>query len=497
MNSVRVADHLRLRTEEAEYLYLVSSSSLFELDGASRSVLDALGTERVWPADEARYTLEREHLGSGEILREFLEAGILVPGDVSPRVSIGADFALRRALSGVRGPTAGGDEPPLGNLVLNVSYSCNLRCTYCYAEFGKYGGEEGMMTLDLARQYIDMFVRESGDQRDLNITFFGGEPLMNLPLIQQTVGYSREVEGKTGKRFSYTTTTNGTIMNPALLRFLEENRFSVTVSIDGPKEVHDAIRPFVGGKGSYDLIRKNVDFLLRNYRVAPIGARVTVTRKCLEINRILDHLLEMGFYEAGFSPVSTSHKELALTKEDLGRFYEELGVGGKRYVELALENRYSGLANMSNTLKQVHEGTARAHPCGAGVGLVGTNQKGDLFLCHRFSGDERFRLGNVQTGIDRRKRQRILEDTHFASKLPCRTCWARSLCAGGCHHINHLNTGSISEIFGEQCDWIRAWLKLVMEVYSTLRAKNPRFLTEVLGRRPMEEAEPVSPILFT
>ena len=331
---------------------------------------------------------------------------------------------------------------PLQTLVVNVTNQCNLACTYCY-EYGEdkivdteNGKQPKFMSEDTARESVDFLLRESRDNPHAHMTFFGGETLMNFPVLKSTIAYARRRAAEVGKEIDFSLTTNATLLKPDVIEFLAENRVGVTISIDGPEELQDKFRVFKNGKGSYEIAAPKIKALLARHRSRPVGARVTLTRQTLDVTRIYRHLTEeMGFWEVGFAPVTTAPgRDYAIADGGFDALLGQFRALAQEYLTAALENRHHGFSNVRETLQELHQGHAKAYPCGAGLGLMGVATDGDVALCHRFAGSDAHQLGDVRSGVSWEKQQAFLDSHHIVEKTDCRTCWARPICAGGCYH---------------------------------------------------------------
>lgn len=377
----------------------------------------------------------------------------------------GAVQAVLRA-AGLDGPRAVDDtalsDPPLHALSLAVAQKCNLGCTYCYAQQGEFGGAAKNMSQDTANAAVDLLVDRAAPGVRLNLAFLGGEPLANRSVLQAATRRAAARAAGRGVGITFSVTTNGTLVRPADGEFFEEFGFAVTISLDGPREAHDALRPFKSGQGSYDRILANVQPLLRAQRKMQVAARVTVTPANLRLRETLDQFVAEGFHSVGFSPLlsaPTGHGEMQ--QEDLevmlggmiecGREYEGRRGRGERYP----------FANMVNAMKEIAKGTHRPYPCGAGAGYLGVSAEGELAACHRFVGDEAGAMGSLSGGIDHGRRATWLETRHVHRQEPCRSCWARYLCGGGCHH-------EVIQRGRPACDYIRGWLHYCLEAYLRL-----------------------------
>jgi uncharacterized protein len=336
------------------------------------------------------------------------------------------------------------------------------------------------MSDETARASVEFMLKESGTNQVAHITFFGGETLLNFPVLARTIAYARQRGEELGKTIDFSLTTNATLLKPEIIEFLADNRVGVTISIDGPREVQDKFRVFHNGTGSYDVVAPKIKELLKRHTSRPIGARVTLTSGKMDIKRIYQHLTEeMGFWEVGFAPVTTSPTR-GHAISDTG--YDEM-LGQFRdlaydFLEASVANRHHGFSNVKETLEELHKGVSKAFPCGAGLGLLGVATDGDVALCHRFAGSDAHKLGTVADGIDRDAQRAFLESHHIANKTDCSTCWARPLCSGGCYHEAHTRYGETIRPNLHYCDWIRGWTDVCLQIYGELAVRNPAFLAQ-------------------
>jgi uncharacterized protein len=352
--------------------------------------------------------------------------------------------------------------PPIHALSLAVAQKCNLGCTYCYAQQGTFGGAARNMSLETATQAVELLVEGAEPGAKLNLAFLGGEPMVNRDVLQAATRHAVERAARRGIRITFSITTNGTLLTEADADFFEAHAFAVTISLDGPREVHDAQRPYKGGRGSFDAIMRNVRPLLDRQRRMQVSARVTVTPANLMLRRTLDEFIGAGFHSVGFSPLlrspngdgelNASDLELMLGEMiDCGREFERRTLAGERYP----------FANMLNALREIERGTHRPYPCGAGAGYLGVSADGELAACHRFVGDAEGAMGSLKDGVDRTRQADWLATRHVHRQEPCRSCWARYLCGGGCHH-------EVIRRGRPACDYIRGWLHFCLESWLRL-----------------------------
>jgi uncharacterized protein len=357
--------------------------------------------------------------------------------------------------------------PPVRALSLAVAQKCNLGCSYCYAEQGSFGGPSRSMPETLALQSVDLLLGEVEPGERVNLSFLGGEPLLNRPVIRAATERAARLAAERGVAITFSITTNGTQLTADDARFFEEHGFAVTVSLDGIGATHDALRPFKSGRGSFETVMARAAPLLAGQRRMQVSARVTVTPRNLRLRETLDELVARGFHSVGFSPLLRSptggdemtHPELELMLDqmvDCGREFERRVVAGERYP----------FANLVFALREIHRGTHRPYPCGAGAGYLGVSAEGELAACHRFVGDEDGAMGDLVGGVDRERQARWLRDRHVHRQEPCSGCWARYMCGGGCHH-------EVIRRGRPACDYIRGWLHYCLGAYSRLSVRRP------------------------
>jgi uncharacterized protein len=470
MNLLRRGEYHRFEADGAPYVYLVPSAAIFRLDDPSLAVLDALGD-----ADVAPDAL----------------VGSLTPRFEAPVVQNAIGELLgARAIRSVAAPveTIKPKPPkkriPLTTLVLNVTSKCNLACTYCY-EYGEDRVVEPskkprFMTEETARQSVDFMFAEAGEQKTVHLTFFGGETLLNYKVLRSALAYARSRAAALGKEVDVSLTTNATLLRDEIIDWIVDNDVGVTVSIDGDREQQNRHRVFHNGKGSYDVIRPHIESLLTKHRRRPVGARVTLTHDNLDVIGIFRHLRgELGFWEVGFAPVTTSwRRDYAIEEAGFEQMLFSFQELAREYLACTLEGRHHGFSNVRDTVEEIHKGMSKAYPCGAGLGLLGVATDGDVALCHRFAGSDSHKLGSVFEGVDHALQDDYLVRHHIANKTDCSQCWARPLCAGGCYHEAQTRYGSTERPNLHYCEWIRRWTHTCLEVYGTLAERRPEVLTQ-------------------
>lgn len=450
------------------FLYLVPSGAIFTLDKIGSEIVDRIREVNPTRQELAEFLVSRGY-EPNEIMAGLIEleqSGVIAHGD----------FVSEK-------PTVPVKKFPLQRIVLNVTNQCNLACTYCYEyspdKISKTEGKPKYMTADVAEASIDMLIKESEDRPSIHVTFFGGETLLNFPMLRSSVEYAKRKCAEAGKHVEFSLTTNATLLTEQVVDFLAEHRVGVTVSIDGDRELNDKMRVFSDGRGSYDLIVPRVKMLLERHKTNSIGARVTLSSGVHHVRRIYEHLTqEVGFYAVGFSPATANPKRLySIGETKMGNVLEGFEDLAWEYRDRALEGRHHGFTNVNDTLKELHNGISKAYPCGAGLGLLGVGTAGDVNLCHRFVDSDTGQMGHVKNGgVNHEARDEFLNTHHIGARYDCHTCWARPVCAGGCYHEAFVHYGDTSAATLHYCDWIRGWNDLCLRIYGEISVRNPSFL---------------------
>ena len=418
------AAHL-LRTEAGRHLFVADGSRLFDIDAGLFAEFDTALTGH----------------DANKVASLLAEAGL----DGSPMID---DEPL--------------EPPPVHALSLAVAQKCNLGCTYCYAEQGGFGGAPKNMPEATALQAVEQLVGNASPGARLNLSFLGGEPLVNRPVLQRATLHAVDLARQKDVPITFSITTNGTLVTEADADFFEEHGFAVTVSLDGIGAAHDAQRPFRNGQGSFERIMRRIAPLLARQRHMQVSARVTVTPRNLDLRQTLDQFIDAGFHSVGFSPMLASPSgQGEMQAEDLSLMLDQMIDCGREFERRTLARRRYPFANMLNAMREIGRGTHRPYPCGAGAGYLGVSASGDLAACHRFVDDEEGAMGSLADGVDVVRQAAWLNGRHVHRQEPCKGCWARYLCGGGCHH-EVLKRGRPA------CDYIRGWLHYCLEAYLRL-----------------------------
>ena len=337
-------------------------------------------------------------------------------------------------------------------LCLHIAHDCNLACQYCFAEEGEYHGRRALMSFEVGKKALDFLIANSGNRRNLEVDFFGGEPLMNWEVVKQLVEYGRSKEKEYNKNFRFTMTTNGVLLNDEIMEYCNREMSNVVLSLDGRKEVNDKMRPFRGGKGSYDLIvpkfRKFAEMRGdRDYYV-----RGTFTRHNLDFSKDVMEFADLGFRSMSIEPVvAASEEEYAIREEDLPQIMEEYDRLAEEYLKRKKEGRGFNFFHFNIDLNQGPCVAKRLSGCGSGTEYLAVTPWGDLYPCHQFVGQEEFLLGNVDTGVTNERIRDEFKLCNVYAKDKCRDCFARFYCSGGCAANSYNFHGSITDAYDIGC----------------------------------------------
>ncbi|MBQ2276407.1 MAG: thioether cross-link-forming SCIFF peptide maturase [Lachnospiraceae bacterium] len=338
-------------------------------------------------------------------------------------------------------------------LCLHIAHDCNLACKYCFAGEGEYNGDRSLMSIEVGKKAIDFLVANSGNRVNLEVDFFGGEPLMNFQVVKEIVAYGRSLEEKHNKKFRFTLTTNGMLLNDEVMEFANKEMSNVVLSIDGRKEVHDRMRPTPNGKGSYDIIIEKFKKMAELRNQTNYYVRGTFTHNNLDFSKDVLHLADLGFKQISVEPVvSLPEEPYALRKEDLPQLFEEYDTLAKEMIKRKKEGKGFNFFHFMIDLNQGPCVAKRLSGCGSGVEYLAVTPWGDLYPCHQFVGTEEFLMGNVFDGIKNTDIQSEFKLCNVYAKEACRNCFARFYCSGGCAANSYKFHGSILEPYEIGCE---------------------------------------------
>lgn len=324
-------------------------------------------------------------------------------------------------------------QPVVKALCLHIAHDCNLKCKYCFAEEGEYHGKRSLMSAEVGKKAIDFLIENSGKRKNLEIDFFGGEPLMNFDVVKEIVEYGRSVEKEHNKNFRFTITTNGILLTDEIADYINKNMHNAVLSLDGRKEVNDKMRVRVGGQGSYDNIVPKFVKMAEDRNQMDYYVRGTFTRNNLDFSKDVLHLADLGFKQISVEPVVTDEKEdYAIKKEDLPTIYAEYENLAKEIIKRKKEGKWFNFFHFMIDLTGGPCVAKRLVGCGSGTEYLAVAPEGDLFPCHQFVGQEQFKVGNVFNGIENKNIRKDFEKCNVYSKPACKSCWAKFYCSGGC-----------------------------------------------------------------
>ncbi len=338
-------------------------------------------------------------------------------------------------------------------MCLHVAHTCNLNCEYCFASQGKYHGERALMSFEVGKRALDFLIENSGTRHNLEVDFFGGEPLMNWDVVKQLVAYAREQEKIHNKNFRFTLTTNGMLIDDDVIEFSNREMSNVVLSLDGRKEVHDRLRKDYTGKGSYDIILPKFKEFVKRRGNKSYYMRGTFTHANTDFTNDIFHMADMGFTELSMEPVVCSPEDAsALTEADLPVLFEQYEILAKEMIKRKREGRPFTFYHYMLDLKHGPCIYKRISGCGSGTEYVAVTPTGDIYPCHQFVGDSKYLLGNIYDGISNTEVQNEFKLCNAYARKECEDCWAKLYCSGGCAANSYHATGKITGIYEYGCE---------------------------------------------
>lgn len=372
------------------------------------------------------------------------------------------------------------DEPDFGNieynkqgivkaLCLHVAHDCNLRCNYCFASQGDFNGEKLIMPFEVGKKALDFLVANSGNRRNLEVDFFGGEPLMNFEVVKQLVSYGEELEKTHDKNFRFTITTNGVLLNEENMAYMNEKMENVVLSLDGRKSVNDKMRPTISGDGSHDIITpKFLEFAkLRGGKSYYL--RGTFTSHNLDFSEDVKYLHKIGFDSISVEPVvADPSQDYAILEEHLEKAIAEYEKLSAEYIDAHKQGKGFDFFHFMIDLSQGPCFVKRVVGCGAGVEYLAVTPEGDLYPCHQFVGNEDFKLGTVDTGVEKKDMVDMFRNANVFTKDECRSCWAKYYCSGGCHANAYNFNGTVDKPYRIGCEMEKKRIECAISIKANL-----------------------------
>ena len=471
----KLSEHKFFNVSGHIFLFLVYESAIFQLEPEFEKIIALFDAADCLTKKEIINRIKAADFENSEETADSL---------VKRRIFI-AETKEKKAVQNIYNNIA------LKTLVFNMSDACNLNCLYCYHNNDKENDEKGIMTTDTAEKALDFLFTNSGDE--VEIIFFGGEPLINFDLITFISAYAQKKALKTknletknleaNKKVSFAITTNATLLTDAVIDFFYENQIGITVSIDGPKKIHDRFRQFADGSPSYKLMIPKIKKLIDNFREKggkPVVARVTVAKGSEQyIPETIDHLLQLGFAEVGVAPVTTDDISYQLDNKEMDFLLDKFNELSDKFLQAALDDKFFGFTNLIDLLVVLHEGEVKNYPCGAGLGLFAVSANEKLYLCQRLIGNDSLCMGNLSDGFDIQAVENFRKKAELSKKQECRACWARFICAGGCYHEALVREKKLTKANLHYCEWIKKWIETGLCVYGEIVLKNPDYLDKL------------------
>ena len=436
-----------LTVGQRKYIISKNCSAIYEIDDIMMNYLkyDNKPVEELLKDMSGNYTQEEIYEGLNELSKNYL---IKTNGNTN---IIESKYNIEQF-----------GDIKINSIILMLCQECNLRCNYCYGKNGEYNNK-GRMSVDTGERAINFLFENSGDYETVNITYFGGEPLLHKNLLKHLTIYAKNMAEKNGKKAEFSITTNATLIDESMADFFKENYFSITISIDGDKETTNANRYFANKKGAYDNIINGFRYLNRRVRVS---ARGTISKNGLDILKNWNHL-----YELSFNNVHLSHSVNMLDDDD----YDVLEENYKKMIDYffdALEKKemqkVKRMGNVFTLVERIHNGGMRIKNCGTLNNMLAVDIDGNLYPCHRFVSEKEMQVGNIYTGIDKRKYMDQIKSMLIINNSSCFNCWAMNLCGGGCPQENYIMNGKINMPYYNVCKLMKSIYEYTISKYLML-----------------------------
>ena len=439
----------------------VNSGSVHCVDDISYDILDYYEKESL----ENIVNILKEKYNEDEIKEAYNELKELQENDV-----LFSEDAFINII-----PEVDKREPVVKALCLHIAHDCNLKCKYCFAEEGEYHGKRSLMSVEVGKKAIDFLIKNSGSRKNLEIDFFGGEPLMNFDVVKEIVEYGRSLEKEHGKKFRFTMTTNGILLNDEIADYINKNMHNAVLSLDGRKEINDKMRVRAGGQGSYDNIVPKFVKMAEDRNQMDYYVRGTFTRNNLDFAKDVLHLADLGFKQISVEPVVTDEKEdYAIRREDLPIIFEEYEKLAKEMIKRKEKGKWFNFFHFMIDLTGGPCAHKRLVGCGSGTEYLAVTPEGDLYPCHQFVGQEEFKMGSVFEGVLRQDTRRNFEGLNVYTKPACKNCWAKFYCSGGCAaSSNNMHNDLITPYdIGCEMQKKRTECSIMMKVYEAINSND-------------------------
>ncbi len=475
MITYKIAEHKIFNVWGSVFLFLVYESAIFKLDPQIKKIIELFNRSKSLNKKEIQKKIKASNIENcKETADTLIRQQIFIPDRVNK--------THKQSINKIA----------LKTLVFNITDACNLSCVYCYHN-NDTNNKDNTMTTATAKKAIDFLFDNSNANDEAVIVFFGGEPIINFDLITFIVEYAKKKALKIKKKMSFAITTNGTLLTEKVIDFFYENQVGVTISIDGPKDIHDRFRHFSHKGSSYDVMLPKIKSLIDKFqrkRGKPVVARVTVAKDPNHVPKTIDHLLQLGFAEVGFSPVTTDDLSYQLNNKAMNVLLDKFEELSDKFLQAALKDKFFGFTNLIDLLVILHEGEMKNYPCGAGLGLFAVCADENLYLCQRLLRHNSLCMGNLSNGFDISSVKNFRKKAELNGKPECKNCWAKFVCAGGCYHEALVREKKLTKANLHYCAWIKKWIEIGLKIYGKIVLKNSNYLDKLSmlrGHKPLSE----------
>ena len=406
----------------------VNSGAIHIIDDICFDILDVINKENLYtyPEDKLISEFSRKY-STQDILETYQEIQTMFQNDKLFTGDLLFEENIKNKIV----------SSPIKAMCINIAHDCNLKCEYCFAAKGDFGCGRELMTLDTAKKAINFLINKSEGRRNLEVDFFGGEPLMNFNVIKDTVAYARSIEQKYNKNFRFTITTNGLLLDDEKIDFINREMDNVVLSLDGRKKINDKLRLTKSGKSSYEMIVPKYQKLIKNRKDKDYYVRGTFTKNNLDFSEDVIHMYNLGFENMSIEPVvSDPRLNYSIKEEDLEKIFEEYEVLAKKIIEIKKKNKKINFFHFMIDLEKSPCAIKKFKGCGCGNEYVAVTPNGDIYPCHQFVGQDGFKMGNLNDNTFDQKLKNKFSSNNIYSKDECRKCWAKYFCSGGCSANN-------------------------------------------------------------
>ena len=424
----------------------VASGALHVVDEVAYDIIKIFESE---DKDKVLFNMKEKYLGKDGITEEDIAECYAQVEDLKNSGKLFTEDNFASMAGALKDKTAG----VIKALCLHIAHTCNLNCSYCFASQGKYHGERAVMSFEVGKRALDFLIENSGTRRNLEVDFFGGEPLLNWDVVKKLVEYARSIEKKHNKNFRFTLTTNGMLIDDDVIEFSNREMSNVVLSLDGRREIHDRYRVDYSGRGSYDQIVPKFQKFVEARGGKNYYMRGTFTHQNPDFLEDIKAMLDLGFNELSMEPVvSAPGDEAELTDEDTAIVMEQYEKLAQLMLERSREGRPFTFYHYMIDLTGGPCIYKRISGCGSGTEYMAVTPWGDLYPCHQFVGDEKYRLGDIYAGVTNKSAQEEFRACNVYAKEECRDCWARLYCSGGCAANAYHATGSVTGVYKKGCE---------------------------------------------